>query len=109
MFGALCSPVPVPVLSACGEALHRSAWRVQLGTPSVADIVDGIVTLADDGLGLVAATYRLATDLWQQLGVAETLQFTSDGMLELPYCLESRRHAVITAWAVADASTSSTK
>ena len=41
--------------------------------------------LATDGADLVTATYLLATDLFQEFGLAEAAQLTGNGQIRLPY------------------------
>lgn len=54
--------------------------------------------LADDGPGLVAAAWLLASDLFQEFGLPEALQVTRDGELRRKYW-SSYRHQEIQAWA----------
>lgn len=69
-------------------------------TPPTADTVADIDDLATGGPGLVSATHRLATELFQAFGVPENAQVTADGKIRLPHWHRSA-HGAITSWAQA--------
>jgi hypothetical protein len=75
--------------------------RYDLTRRPMADTVANIDAVAIDGPGLVEATYRLVSDLFQEFGVPEPLQLTLDGALRLPYWqMDAQGH--IEAWAKAN-------
>lgn len=81
----------------------RRAFGETLGRPlpnpvRFAEAAAPVDSLADDGPDLVAATYLLATDLFQQFGLSDALQVTRDGALRLKYW-SSVRHQALHEWA----------
>lgn len=69
-----------------------------ISRPPASTGIFNIDDLAEDGPLLVAATYRLATGLFQEFGQPEALQVTSEGTIRLSYWDHSNRPA-LTTWA----------
>ena len=82
---------------------RRGHFSDTIGRPlaipaDVAQAASSLDALADDGPGLVNAAYLLATDLFQQFGLAETPQITRHGELRRRYW-GSYRHQELQTWA----------
>lgn len=68
--------------------------RTLAKTGRPAERVAPLDAIATDGPDLVAATYLLATDVFQDFGCAEAAQLTSDGRVRLRYWQEGLRRQV---------------
>jgi hypothetical protein len=77
-----------------GDELGR-AFPVPSDSAEAAAPLDA---LAEDGHELVAAAYLLASEIFQQFGLAETPQITRDGALRIRHWSPQSRPA-IQAWA----------
>ncbi|NES14605.1 MULTISPECIES: helix-turn-helix domain-containing protein [Micromonospora] len=89
--------LPVKLVSSVGDPNEELGTHV-LTEPPVADAVADIDDLCADGPGLVAATYRLASDLYQAFGAPEVPALTPDGAIRLSYWYRPQQ-AHIVAWA----------
>jgi hypothetical protein len=88
----------IVLLSAGRRAYGDSVGRPLALPAHTAQGAAPLDVLADDGPGLVAAAWLLASDLFQEFGLPEALQVTRDGELRRQYW-GSYRHQEIQAWA----------
>ncbi|MEU5931143.1 ATP-binding protein [Micromonospora sp. NPDC047187] len=75
---------PVKLVSSVGDPNEELGTHTLAERP-VADMVADIDDLWDDGPALVAATYRLASELFQAFGAPEVPAITPDGAVRLNY------------------------
>ncbi|BCJ61552.1 AlbA family DNA-binding domain-containing protein [Micromonospora endophytica] len=105
---AIAPYVPAAMVDTLGWPEDRLAWfaaqAVETGKGGAitngawADTVADIDDLCADGPGLVAATYRLASELFQSFGAPEVRQVTADGGIRLPHWHQEIR-STINGWA----------
>ncbi|MEV4819301.1 AlbA family DNA-binding domain-containing protein [Micromonospora tulbaghiae] len=89
--------VPVKLVSSVGDPNEELGTDAVTESP-VADMVADVDDLCDDGPALVAATYRLASELFQAFGAPEVPAITPDGAVRLTFWYRDQR-AYIAEWA----------
>ncbi|WFE52992.1 ATP-binding protein [Micromonospora sp. WMMD1155] len=95
---AITPNAPTAIADTLGFPADRIGGEIASG--AWADTVAEIDDLCADGPGLVAATHRLASELFQAFGAPEVGQVTADGGIRLPYWHQQIRPTV-TSWAQA--------
>lgn len=73
------------------RGFHDPLGRQPIDAPPIAECSFDIDDLATDGAPLIVAAHRLASELFQEFGVPESLQLTAEGAIRLPYWDQSRR------------------
>jgi hypothetical protein len=74
--------------------------RQSIGAPPVSDTVGVIDDIAEDSPALLAATYRLASGLFQDFGHPEAEQLNREGAIRSPFWNEAYKAGLI-SWATA--------
>ncbi|MFG1660667.1 helix-turn-helix domain-containing protein [Micromonospora chersina] len=95
---AIGPSVPAALVDTLGWPEDRLGGEIATG--AWADTVADIDDLCADGPELVAATYRLASELFQAFGAPEVRQVTAEGGIRLPHWHQSVR-TTVTGWAQA--------
>ncbi|SCL70375.1 MULTISPECIES: helix-turn-helix domain-containing protein [Micromonospora] len=107
---AIAPYVPAALVDTLGWPEDRLGWFAaqalatgkggEITNGAWADTVADIDDLCADGPGLVAATYRLTSELFQAFGAPEVRQITADGGIRLPHWHQQIR-PTINRWAQA--------